>query len=418
MKDDSVKGGVFNTSSIYPRIRRQARAAWRALAGWAAGVHFYLLDMMTIRKAPTVVSDPSLVLLVRVDAIGDYVLWLRVAGEFRCEFPLGSHRLILVANHLWAPLAEAAGLFDEVIPVDCARFCRDRRYRRERALRVRAIGAGRAIQPTYSREMPVGDSLIRMSGAATRVGYRGDATNTPSLLKRWTDRWYTTLVVSPPGIVSELERNRHFAEVLRKRRVALGSGRTLLLPSKRPIRGQGKPYAVVVPGGSWDSKLWPIARFEEIVRRIVAAMNWNVVVVGSAGEEKLGMRLATVCEGIVNLVGRTSILELIGLIDDAELVLSNDTGAAHIAAALETPAVVILGGGHFGRFFPYPDEIGAAGKPRLACRDMACFGCGWNCIFSKRKEDPVKCISDVSVEEVWSSVRDVLYKNRILAKSL
>ena len=83
--------------------------------------------------------------------------------------------------------------------------------------------------------------------------------------------------------------------------------------------------------------------------------------------------------GLINLCGSTNLSQLIGVISSARLLLSNETSAIHIAAATSTPSVCLLGGGHFGRFVPYPSSAPMP-HPIPVYYSMPCFNCNWQCI--------------------------------------
>jgi hypothetical protein len=110
---------------------------------------------------------------------------------------------------------------------------------------------------------------------------------------------------------------------------------------------------------------------------------------------------------IIDACGRTTLQELAGTIASAKLIITNETGAAHIAAALGRPAVTILGGGHFNRFLPYPIENHCV---RSAYQRMDCYGCNWRCIY--KPADPGPCILKVTVDDVWTLVGGVLDDDR------
>ena len=61
--------------------------------------------------------------------------------------------------------------------------------------------------------------------------------------------------------------------------------------------------------------------------------------------------------GVTDLTGQTTLPELLTLMKHAALVISNDTGPAHLSIALGVPTIVIVGGGHFTSFVPYPDHV-------------------------------------------------------------
>jgi lipopolysaccharide heptosyltransferase I len=103
-------------------------------------------------------------------------------------------------------------------------------------------------------------------------------------------------------------------------------------------------YVVLVPGAARPEKRWPIERFTELADKISSKFRSSIVAIGSQAE---GQYIDILCAGtetaVVNLAGRTSVRELTGLLKKASLVVSNDTGPGHIAAALGAPVVMIFG---------------------------------------------------------------------------
>jgi ADP-heptose:LPS heptosyltransferase len=89
---------------------------------------------------------------------------------------------------------------------------------------------------------------------------------------------------------------------------------------------------------------------------------------------------------------------------NARIVISNDTGPAHIAAAVAVPVVCILGGGHYGRFMPYRVEAPTASNllPIAVSVELDCFGCNWACVYQRGPTEPMRCIKEVTVDHVWN----------------
>ena len=111
----------------------------------------------------------------------------------------------------------------------------------------------------------------------------------------------------------------------------------------------------------------------------------------------------------LNLAGRTSLAELAEVIRGASLLVGNDTSAVHLSAAVGTPAVCILGGGHYGRFMPYTDTILGI-IPVAAAKSMHCYHCNWVCNQPHDLAGPVPCIANVSVQVVLAAVQQALTK--------
>ena len=113
-------------------------------------------------------------------------------------------------------------------------------------------------------------------------------------------------------------------------------------------------YAVFVPGSARSDKCWPIERFAVLADKISSQFNLSIVATGTESETSAVERLQAASDvPIANLTGQTSLAQLIALLSAARLVVSNDTGPGHIAAALGTPLVLIFGPTNPARVAPY-----------------------------------------------------------------
>ncbi|SKC42357.1 glycosyltransferase family 9 protein [Plantibacter cousiniae (nom. nud.)] len=102
--------------------------------------------------------------------------------------------------------------------------------------------------------------------------------------------------------------------------------------------------AVVHVGAFYESRRWPVERFAAVARSL-ADEGRRVVFTGSAGERDRALRaaeLAHLDESSV-LAGRIGLAEFAGVVEDASVVVSADTGAAHLASAYRRPSVVLFG---------------------------------------------------------------------------
>ncbi len=363
------------------------------------------LDTVLLATTP-VASQGSSVCIVRVDGIGDFVLWIDACRQLSARYRGGGSRVVLVANASWAQWARELELADEVWEFDRARFAREIRYRAHWIRKMRAAGFGAAVQPAHSRRPAEGDSLVRASGAPQRIGSAGDSINSPAWLKRWADSWFTELIACGSASRMELLRNADFMRGLgfagyRARLPDLGARL-----QERPARLARNGYAVLVPGAGHEMRAWPISSFAETGRRL-AARGLGLVVVGGAGDRPAAQALLRELPGNVeDFTGRTTLGELAAILAGARLVVSNESGAAHMAAAAGTAVVCVMGGGHYGRFMPYEleEHPGRKPVPIAVARKMDCFGCGWHCIYARSPGEPVKCIKDVAFDQLWPQV--------------
>lgn len=118
------------------------------------------------------------------------------------------------------------------------------------------------------------------------------------------------------------------------------------------LLGSPEPYAVLIPGTNWPTKRWPVEHFDRLAARLREKRRLRIVVAGSPAERELGDRIT----GGLNLCGKTNLRQLVALIEGASLVVCNDSGPMHIAAALNKPMVALFGPTNPVRTGPYRHE--------------------------------------------------------------
>ena len=343
--------------------------------------------------------------IVRVDALGDFVLWLPFARRLIDHQSARGLKVTLICNAACAPLANLELPGVAVVPVNPGRFRDDIGYRRDIVRQVGRLRSVEAYHPTYSRDVWVGDSLVRACGARRSVGFDGDMANRSPAEKHVGDGWYTQLVRPSPSPVHEWRRNAEFLAgigLTPPDRIEAAVFQHLL---RRP-KGD-PPYFVVVPGAGWTGRQWPESRFASVARRILELRpGLRCVIAGAPAEAALGRRLAVLIGDAANdLTGRTGVVEYVELIASARFVLCNESSAAHISAAAGVPCVVVAGGGHFGRFVPYaPLDESPMLVPATVFHAMSCFNCNWGCKFPMAPSGCAQCLDNVSDESVWRRV--------------
>lgn len=352
------------------------------------------------------------VLLLRLDALGDFIVWLDAAKEYRNLYP--GRRIILLVNAAWVELARSFPYWDDVWTLETETFKYQPFYRMRMLARVRRHGFETVVQARFSREFLLEDSLVLSSDAAQRISLEGDLSNLRLREKKRSDAWYTRLLSNPPLSWGELRRNAELIRGLGLTTFKAGIPR-LTTASVKPAGAEGS-YYVICPGAGRDYRRWPVEFFAEIAEKVHAATGMKGLICGSGAEKDLAVHLMSLSKTpLVDMTGQTSVSELISLIQGAKFVLCNETAAVHIAAAVGTKAICILGGGHFGRFVPYQVETGdMRALPQAVFYKMECYDCGWSCKYQVTPGAAVPCIAKISVEEVWQKINTVSFENRAL----
>lgn len=159
-------------------------------------------------------------------------------------------------------------------------------------------------------------------------------------------------------------------------------------------RGIEGKWIAVHPGAAFGpAKCWPKERFRKLLEKCQEVC--PVVVVGDGGQKQEARSLVEgLSSSIISLAGETSLGELIALLSLSSLLVTNDSGPMHVAAAVSTPLVAIFGSTDPSRTGPYGVATGVL-YAKAPC--SPCF----------RRECPIdfRCMKEISVEEVFSRVQ-------------
>ena len=370
----------------------------------------FLIDKVAVFGAGS--KRSGVVVIIRPDGIGDFIVWLDSARIIREHFR--GRKIILLANPVFSQLATKIEYFDEVITIDPAAFEAKLKYRCRNTRLIRKLGAEIAIQPILSRTFWVGDSMVRASAAQQRIGSEGDLVKLRPWQRRIANGWYTQLIPASTKHLTELERNAEFLRGLGISDVEPAVARLSAVADLPPTARVVGEYFVIFPGAGSPKRLWSAASFGAVANTIAKQTSWRMVVCGSNDDTELALRIIDHAglDGSISLTGKTTVPELVELVRGARLLIANETSAVHIAAAVGTPSVCLLGGGHFGRFVPYPDQVGGT-SPVAVYHHMECYGCNWQCTQPHEQGQPAPCISAIKVEDVIKAAEPYLIKEEI-----
>lgn len=150
----------------------------------------------------------------------------------------------------------------------------------------------------------------------------------------------------------------------------------------------------LVPGGNRPANRWPIASFTEIARRWCEC-GGHVLVLGGMADRSLAESIIAPLMGTaVSVCGEATLMQTAAILNRSQVVLCNDTGPMHLAAALGRPCIVPFSARDFpGKWYPW-GSIHAVLR-----RDIGCSPCFLDvCPIDNR------CLTDISVEEVWAAL--------------
>lgn len=165
--------------------------------------------------------------------------------------------------------------------------------------------------------------------------------------------------------------------------------------TKAGINGQ---YVVFFPGARWQTKEWPLEHYVQLAKKFIE-QDVAVVISGGNADKEKGLTISKeVCSPkIFDAVGKTSIIEVAGLVKKASACIGGDTGPMHIAAAVGVPTISLFG--------PVsPERTSAYGPFSKVVRTTAeCAPC-----FQRKCPKVFICMDLISTQEVFNVCRETI----------
>jgi heptosyltransferase II len=346
-------------------------------------------------------------MMIRVpNWVGDAVMAVPALRELRRIF--ADARITLVARPWVAGLFEGEGLADNLIPVPDMRgvvhtvpnfIHAARQLRRER------FDLAVLLQNAFGAAL-----LARAAGARMIAGYPTDSRRALlHVVVPFEQNYKTTHQVRYYlNIASELERkltgSTHVEKEAIQPQLHVGGdqreGARLMLEDAG-IRTDGAPILTLCPGATNSrAKRWPAERFAETADRLAAENGFQTIIVGTAGDVEVAEEVARRMESrAAVLAGRTNIAELKALLACTSLVVSNDTGTAHVGAALGVPTAVVFGPTEHVSTRPLSEAT------TVVRHDVECSPC-------MLRDCPIdhRCMTRVEIDDVYSAARELLVK--------
>lgn len=347
--------------------------------------------------------------IVKLDAIGDSLLFTNFLKAARELFPTAN---ITLTSYLETKeIADRCPYVDAKIYIDRNSFSVNKQYRENVITKLNELKYDMLINPLYSREYN-SEQVSAFIDADIKICVRGDLSNITQSILNVTDKWYDFfLEVDKEKNKFELKRNAEIISLLG------GNLDERILPEvweteednqfiNRFLKNYNiENYAVVFPGskgGRQSIKYWGTEKYASLINYIQDVLKLNAVILGGVEDSEICNEIAMASKSVpILLSGHFPLWKTVSFLKHARFYVGSDTSIAHFSAALKIPTIVILGGGHFGRFFPYPnfDHV------RAVYKKIPCYNCNWKCIKAE-----VECLKNISLNEVTLNCKEILKK--------
>ncbi|TAG32125.1 MAG: lipopolysaccharide heptosyltransferase family protein [Sphingobacteriia bacterium] len=305
-------------------------------------------------------SATKKLLIVRVDEIGDYILWRNFFAEIVSYYQQRHYEVHFIGNKSWKTLFE---LFDKKnitqdYWLDKTKFKKNLRYRYNLLRAINQNGYETVVNPTFSRDKRNDDAIVKAAKALFTIGMKSNTESVRSYEMGYDKKLYTTLYNLTEKPVFEFYRNKLFTEFIVQQasnKINTALKKELLPPN--PISLTGK-YFIVFPGSRSPQRIWPVAYFIEVCKFLYEKYGLTAVLCGSVADISYTNAFAqNYPYDLVNMAEKTTLPEMLSLLSKAECLISVDTGSVHLAASVACPVFGIFNGSQYKRFAPYPKEV-------------------------------------------------------------
>jgi len=333
-------------------------------------------------------------ILIRVpNWVGDAVLAIPAIKAVRERFPRAE--ITLMVRPWVAGLFTAAPFVDKIWSEEKPGSVADW-SRIARQIRGRSFDLALLLPNSFESAL-----MMFLAGVPRRVGYATDGR-----------RWMLTNAVAP--VKTSLHQVDYYLELLKplsantwRPSISIEAAGEERANARRLLGAEGvpggEPFLALNAGAAYGSaKRWDETRFAAVADILAAELRFHIALIGSEKErsiaEQIRHRMHTPASV---LAGKTTLETLIGVLAESSLMITNDSGPMHIAAALGVPTVAVFG--------PTDEQVtGPCGpRTRIVKQAVECSPC-------LLRECPIdhRCMTGVSVEDVCNAARELI-KRRI-----
>ena len=133
-------------------------------------------------------------------------------------------------------------------------------------------------------------------------------------------------------------------------------------------------FIVVAPGANWSEKIWPGVRYGKFIQGILEQkLTTRVVLLGSDFDAKIKLELGVSFSKVLDLRGKTKLLEAASIMKRAKLFIGNDSGLGHMAASVDCKTLTLFGPGNYQRYRPWHSEGTVLLSPNSRLENLAVY---------------------------------------------
>ncbi len=278
------------------------------------------IDNLIKRKSEVKAVNSNKLLIVKIDGIGDYILFrnflklIKESGKFK------NYSITLCANIINKDIAEQYDkeFVNEFIWIEPIKLATNLKYRKSIKQIFLTKNFDYAIQPTLSRQSLIGDSIIKFSSAQKKIGSSSDMNNISTFELLFTDKYFDRLINVSEQTEFEFIQNKKFFSSLTESTINIS---VPYINTDKPNH-YGK-YILITPGSGSKRRQWALEKYRQLISNYP---NYTFIISGSLNDLELSNKISENFLNVINITGKYKLNELVGLIHNSLLLVSGDTG--------------------------------------------------------------------------------------------
>ena len=361
------------------------------------------------RFAKKGVENKSL-LIIKVDAIGDFIIAHNFFEMIRNSEKYKGYNITVLGNPLWKDLATAlnSDFIDEFIWTE-PRGYKTYSERKNFYTTLATLKFSEAV--IFHSSYSVFTEMIAFTVNANikmKVGIDNAIPNLNS--SKLVDKIYTKLFTIPKNCEHEFNKMQSIAYQLCENIACMNLAKpSITLFNKLPenkIFDIAQKYVLINCGAGDKKRQLGVEKMKIVVQQLLHNQEL-IYFTGTTNDidysKEIILSFPQNKAQLIDITGKTTLIELLHLVNHASLVVCNESSVYHMSVALKRKVYCFSGGGHFTRFANYPNV-----SKNLIFHQMECFNCNWNCKYTLTPESKFPCIEAIEISDFKKKYSDNL----------
>ncbi|MDP8269620.1 MAG: lipopolysaccharide heptosyltransferase II [Candidatus Tenebribacter davisii] len=327
------------------------------------------------------------ILFIRLSSLGDIVLTQSAVQAVHSKYP--DAKIHYLTKSVFAPIVEMFNCVDEI-------HYWEKKYSLLKDIRKIKFDVAIDLHAKFNTFI-----IKSFINAKRNITYNKKHLLRRQIVNRKTDKVISSTVSLYFNALKKIGIDSKIAEP------KLFTTKSIKMPEKFQISKHVKNIGLF-PGALHKTKQYPIEQLAEFINSVPDAWNCRFIIFGSEAELDLADKLDSLTKSIIlDLCGKLTLQQLVTAIDKMDVLITNDSGPMHIAAALKKPQIAIFGATHPKLGFAPMNRKAIVLSADLSCQPCTLHG-GEKC-----PKKHFKCMRSISSEQIINSLNSIIAENTL-----